>query len=35
MDNRIEKIIRLDEQIDNMALQTTSAYMFGIKQMSF
>lgn len=32
MDNRIEKIIRLDEQIDNMALQTTSAYMFGIKQ---
>lgn len=32
MDNRIEKIIRLDEQIDNMSLQTTSAYMFGIKQ---
>ena len=32
MDNRIEKIIKLDEQIDSMALQTTSAYMFGTKQ---
>ena len=32
MDNRIEKIIRLNEKIDDMAMQTTSAYMFGTKQ---
>ena len=32
MDDRIEKIIRLNEKIDSIALQTTSAYMFGTKQ---
>lgn len=32
MDSKIEKIIRLDEQIDSMALQGTSAYQFGTKQ---
>ena len=32
MDSKIEKIIRLDEQIDSMALQSTSAYQFGTKQ---
>lgn len=32
MDNRIEEIIRLDEQIDSMSLQGTSAYQFGKKQ---
>ena len=32
MDNRIEKIIRLNEKIDDMAMQTTSAYIFGTKQ---
>ena len=32
MDSRIEKIIRLNEKIDSMALNTTSAYSFGTKQ---
>ena len=32
MENRIEEIIRLDEQIDSMSLQGTSAYQFGTKQ---
>ena len=32
MDDKIEKIIRLNEKIDDMAMQTTSAYMFGTKQ---
>ncbi len=32
MDKNIEKIIRLDEQIDSMAMQTTSAYKFGTMQ---
>ncbi len=32
MDKKIEKIIRLDEQIDSMALQGTTAYQFGTKQ---
>ena len=32
MDSRIERIIRLNEKIDDMAMQTTQAYMFGTKQ---
>ena len=32
MENKIEEIIRLDEQIDSMSLQGTSAYQFGTKQ---
>lgn len=32
MDSKLEKIIRLDEQIDSMSLQGTSAYQFGAKQ---
>ena len=32
MDSRIEKIIRLNEKIDSMALNTTSEYSFGTKQ---
>ena len=32
MDSRIEKIIRLNEKIDSIALNTTSAYSFGTKQ---
>lgn len=32
MENKIEEIIRLDEQIDSMSLQGTSAYQFGAKQ---
>ena len=32
MDSKIEKIIRLNEKIDSMALNTTSAYSFGTKQ---
>ena len=32
MDTRIERIIRLNEKIDDMAMQTTQAYMFGTKQ---
>ena len=32
MENRIEKIIRLEEQIDSMSLQGTSAYQFGTMQ---
>ena len=32
MDSKIERIIRLNEKIDDMAMQTTQAYMFGTKQ---
>lgn len=32
MEEKIEKIIRLNEKIDDMAMQTTQAYMFGTKQ---
>ena len=32
MNNKVEEIIRLDEQIDSMSLQGTSAYQFGAKQ---
>ena len=32
MEEKIEKIIRLNEKIDSMALNTTSAYSFGTKQ---
>ncbi len=32
INSKLEKIIRLDEQIDSMSLQGTSAYQFGKKQ---
>ena len=32
MDSKTEKIIRLNEKIDDMAMQTTQAYKFGTKQ---